>query len=63
MCLCSCGTGVREQPVGERRARRADRARRQLRRQQHGAGTADTHAEHAGMTTHCTCCGLHVTYR
>lgn len=40
--------GVREQPVGERRARRAHRARRQLRRQLHGARAADTHAEHAG---------------
>lgn len=40
--------GVREQPVGERGARRPHRARRQLRRQQHGAGAADPHAEHAG---------------
>lgn len=46
---CCYNTGVREQPGGERRARRPDRARRQLRRQQYGARATDTHTEHAGL--------------
>lgn len=49
--ILSLVAGVRQQPVGERRARGPHSAGRQLRRQQHGAGAADPHAEHAGDWT------------
>jgi hypothetical protein len=55
--------GVREQSVGERRARRADRTRRQLRRQQHGAGVAGAHAEHTGIPSHLFIIGIESTKR
>lgn len=41
-------TGIRQQSVGVWSARSVDSARRQLRREQYGAGATDTDPEHAG---------------